>query len=160
MTYTQDGRKVLLKDDGTWEYVKEDKDGKEKFHFRKTRWGMNVETVKKNEKSKLLSDKNDQIVYETEVNGLDCYVVYEFLRDKLAESRYSFTKTSTNKNDYILRFHRVKEILIKKYGKPISDDVDWDNELYRDDKSEWGYDSKFFKKPLQEVENKENLDDF
>ncbi|MBA7542736.1 hypothetical protein ES705_35060 [subsurface metagenome] len=32
----------------------------------------------------------------------------------------------------------MKEILTKKYGKPWSDRTTWDNDLFKNDRSQWG----------------------
>jgi len=137
--YTQDGRQVLLKDDGTWEYVKKEKEDKKKFHFRKTRWGMSSESVKATEKSETYSDENNLIGYETRLNNLDCFIAYYFVKEQLASARYIFNEKHSNKNDYIHDFLAMKKLLIKKYGPVKEDIVHWDNELYKDDTSEYGF---------------------
>ena len=50
-----------------------------------------------------------------------------------------FTHSHSNENDYILDFNKLKEILTKKYGKPIEDERLWKNDLYRDDPQYWGF---------------------
>jgi len=136
---TEDGKKVLLKDDGTWEYVKEEPKKEDLYDFRKTNWGMTKAQVKKTEKSKLVNEDENLLVYQGTVSGLDCLIVYIFAEGKLVRAKYIFTKTHSNKNDYISDFNTLKEVLTKKYGKPVKDSHIWKNDLYRDDYQYWGF---------------------
>jgi len=57
------------------------------------------------------------------------------LEDKLYYSGYFFTGKRTNRNLYINDYKKLKETLIKKYGKPKTDIPGlWKNDLYKDDK--------------------------
>ena len=136
---TENGKKVLLKDDGTWEFLKEEPKREELCDFRKTNWGMNKEQVKKTEKGKIVEEDENILTYQGNVAGLDCFVVYIFAEGKLVRAKYVFTETHSNKNDYILDYNKLKEILIKKYGKPIEDSQLWRNDLYKDDYQNWGF---------------------
>ena len=72
--FTEDGRKVLLRDDGTWEYVKE------QYDFRKVRWGMTKAQVKEIENSKLVDEKDATLTYRTSVDNMACLAIYSFVR--------------------------------------------------------------------------------
>ena len=50
---TEDGKKILLKNDETWEYVKEEPKNEKLYDFRKTNWGMNKVQVKGTKRVKL-----------------------------------------------------------------------------------------------------------
>ena len=110
----------------------------EKYDFRKTNWGMSKEQVKAIEDKKPDFDEDTFVEYKVEISGNDFKCVYNFLQDKLYSSKYIFNGTHTNKNDYIYDYENLKEILIKKYGKPKADEVVWKNDLYKNDKQEWG----------------------
>ncbi|GAH71775.1 unnamed protein product, partial [marine sediment metagenome] len=45
----------------------------------------------------------------------------------------------SNDNLYIDDYEKLKETLTKKYGKPKFDKVTWDDDLYKDDRSHWGF---------------------
>ena len=147
IVYTESGRKVLLKDDGTWEYVKEDPNKPKKYHFRKTLWGMNRKSVMDSEKLKPIEIENqtdsgsdiERLLYEDSIIDIKCYIDYVFVNNKLALAGYIFTKKYSNENDYIKDFERVKGNLIKKYGKPKVDRVIWDDDLYKDNPSRYGF---------------------
>ncbi|GAI82346.1 unnamed protein product [marine sediment metagenome] len=66
------------------------------------------------------------------------FVVTVFLQDKLYNTGYVFTGEHSNKNDYIRDYKNLKGILTKKYGKPKSDRTTWDNDLFKNDRSQWG----------------------
>jgi len=36
-------------------------------------------------------------------------------------------------------YKNLKDILMEKYDKPIVDKIEWKNDLYKEDKSEWGF---------------------
>lgn len=44
----------------------------------------------------------------------------------------------TNKDLYIEDYEGLKEILTKKYGKPVLDKVTWKNDLFKSAKQDWG----------------------
>lgn len=137
---TEDGKKVLLKDDGTWEYVvKEEPIKKDKYNFRKTTWGMTKEQVKKTEKGKVEIEKDNSLIYSGKVGGLECGIGYVFAEGKLVRTRYLIIEKHTNKNDYITDYKSLKEILTKKYGKPIEDKQYWKKDLYKNDYQDWGF---------------------
>ena len=108
------------------------------YDFRKTNWGMSKEQVKATEDKKADYEDNDFLYYKVKINGDNYICGYNFLEDKLYSSSYRFTGKHVNKNLYIDDYKKLKEILIKKYGKPIGNRVRWENDLYKDDKNEWG----------------------
>lgn len=134
------GRKVLLKDDGTWEYVKEDPKLKEAYTFRETKWGMSRQDVKRIEKEKNPIDATDGISYESNVLGLDCFIHYYFTEDdKLALGGYSFRNRYTNTNKHIDDYKRIRKLLIQKYGDPKPGrEIIWKNDLYRNKPQDHG----------------------
>ncbi len=110
------------------------------YDFRKTNWGMGKEEVKATEDKKPDYEENNSLGYDVKIDGDDYYCGYNFLKNKLYNSGYASTETHTNKNLYIDDYKKLKDILIKKYGKPKSDlGTFWKNDLYKDDKSQWGF---------------------
>lgn len=135
----EDGRKVLLKDDGTWEYVKEEADAKKEFHFRKTRWGMTREEVEKAEGKKSDIEQGDLIAYNVRVMDMECLLIYTFAEDRLVRSRYSFSNPHANENLYLEDRLTALDKLKQKYGDPTEDNTYWSSNLYRDDPTRWGF---------------------
>jgi len=112
--------------------------GNEKYDFRKTNWGMSKEQVKVTEEKKPGFEDDTKVGYEVKIDIYDFLCFYTFLEDKLYKSGYAFSGEHTNKNHYITDYKNLKEILTKKYGKPKTDIVLWENDLFKNDKQEWG----------------------
>jgi len=136
---TDDGKNVILKKDGTWEYVKEEPKKTTSSDFRKVAWGMSKKQVKATESSKVERDDDDVVAYSGTVSGMEALIAYIFTDSKLVRAKYVFLPDHTNKNDYIVDYKNVKETLTDKYGVPKSDDSYWRNDLYKSDYSEWGF---------------------
>ena len=120
------------------ENKQETSSGSEKYDFRKINWGMKKEEVKATERGKIVFETEDEVDFMVPDFDNDFKCGYMFLEDKLYRSTYLFIGKFTNKNDYIYEFEKWKEALIKKYGKPTLDKVVWKNDLYKNDKQEWG----------------------
>jgi len=136
---TGNGKKVILKDDGTWKYVVEEEQKKEDLYdFRKTNWGMSKVQVKKMQKGKIVKEEENFLAYQGNVGGFDCFILYIFAEGNLVRAKYVFTETHSNKNDYISDYNSLKDILTKKYGKLYKDSHIWRNDLYKDDYQDWG----------------------
>jgi len=108
------------------------------YDFRKANWGMSKEEVKVTEDKKPDSEYDTSLVYYVKIGGDDYLCGYSFLQDKLYNTGYVFVGEHSNKNDYIRDYKNLKEILTKKYGKPKSDRTTWDNDLFKNDRSQWG----------------------
>jgi len=68
-----------------------------KYDFRKTNWGMSREQVKEIEKSRLVVEdfgKEESLIYEGEIDGLDGQIFYYFMRGKLIRARYVIRRPS------------------------------------------------------------------
>jgi hypothetical protein len=138
---TKDGKQILLKDNGTWEYLQSSSAELPRsttYNFRKTRWGMTRNEVKASESNKLEKESDDVLVFSGKVAGKDALIVYRFAGNKLALGRYVFMLEHTNKNDYIVDFKNVQQTLKEKYGAPLKDEVTWLNNLYRNDPQDYG----------------------
>lgn len=140
---TEEGKKVLLKADGTWEYVKEVEVNTEPkfgtFDFRKTSWGMTKDQVKASETEKLEKEDTDLLAYSGTVSSLNAFIIYVFVNDKLVRTRYLFVEEHTNENDYVSDYKSINSALTEKYGKPKSDKEYWSNNLYKTDYDRRGF---------------------
>lgn len=135
----EDGKKVLLKDDMTWEYVIAPASTFEiTAGFRKATWGMSMTQTSTLETAKILSQNKDMLFYSGAVNNLDCMILYIFDKGKLVGGKYIITKQHANRNDYISDYNNFKQLLTKKYGPPSSNKQYWRNDLYKNSTEEWG----------------------
>lgn len=140
---TQDGKEVILNDDGTWKYAETVKDSDEDFHFRKTRWGMSVEEVKASETAEFFENHSDNetLYYYDYITSSDIayFLRYYFIEDKLISARYTCSEIKTSRNLYISEYKKLKGLISKKYGEPIQDHMVWKDDLYKDDESDYGF---------------------
>ncbi len=106
--------------------------------FRKSDWGDSRSAVIQ-DAGKPFQSKEDVLMYEVSISGIDGYLLYNFVAEKLSSAGYLFTESHSNDNTYISDYSKIQELMIKKYGKPISDKSVWFNDLYRDDVSQYGF---------------------
>ena len=110
-----------------------------KYDFRETTWGMSKEQVKATEDGKPGIEDDAGLAYKATINGKEFACTYSFLEGKLYAGGYIFIGEHANENLYIDDYEELKETLTKKYGKPKMDFPGvWNNDLYKDDKSNWG----------------------
>lgn len=124
----------------------------QQYDFRKITWGMSKEQIKTIENKNIVYEGDNSLghslCYEVDISNKNYYCIYYFLEDKLYTAGYMSTEEYTNKNDYIRDYKEIKEILTKKYGEPDKkkllsshnrEEVYWENDLYKDDETEWGF---------------------
>jgi len=160
---TEDGKKVLLQENGTWRYIKDqqskgktkqDNDAKAKepqhslvdlikndneFDFRKVRWGMTKKEVMGSEGARLLKNEDTRIEYVISLFGYDCNVTYLFINGKLSTANLQIRQPHVDPSLYYDDYKKLKEYLAPLYGNSLSDKCDWKNEMYRGDESKWGF---------------------
>jgi hypothetical protein len=138
---TTTGKRVLLKDDGTWVRL-ETSTISSSTDFRNTKWGMSLQevmSVEKIAKSDIKFQSASQFAITATVASYPCFIYYIFAFDKLVRAVYVFNITHTNKTDFVnVDFPKVRDSLITKYGKPAEDEQYWKDDLYKDDPSDWG----------------------
>lgn len=105
--------------------------------YKGTKWGMSPEEVKT-----AIPDVEWQgrviLFYLDTLAQKDAAVIFIFTQDKLARVAIVFAEKYINRNNYILDYQELKEILSQKYGKPIEDKTYWKNNLYKDDPDDYG----------------------
>jgi len=138
---TDSGKRVVLNDNGTWKYVKPTKPKQTPFDFRKTKWGMTTEQVKKTEESPIVfegwSDVDDAIIlyFKEKVYRFESFITYIFKDGKLVQASYSFEPN--DKEDYISDYESIIEALIEKYSEPIDVVMEWSDSTYIEDEKKW-----------------------
>ncbi len=109
-----------------------------KYDFRKAVWGISRKEVKQSESFTIYGETKNEIFYDGNILNFDAYIIYFFIDDKLVSTNYVYKIKHINKNDYIRDYEIIKKTLITKYGQPMGERVDWKNDLFRDDPSQWG----------------------
>lgn len=105
--------------------------------FRDTRWGESKGKVIAAEGQPVVNE-GASVAFKGEVAGKEVLISYHFVEDQLVSGRYILVEEYTFKNQYIDVFDEFKDLLAKKYGKPVLDVIHWENELFRDEPGEWG----------------------
>ena len=106
--------------------------------FRKINWGMTKDQVKKIETAKFEQEDKGNLFYSTEVAGFKTALIYIFTGNKLTRAGYIFTQEHSNYNLFIDDFKKIDTLLIKKYGTPAQQELNWKNDLYKDSPQDWG----------------------
>jgi hypothetical protein len=139
---TDTGKRVVLHEDGTWEYTKlPEKPAVFEHDFRRATWGMNMERVKKTEESPVVfegwSETDDATIlyYKEMVFDLPTFITYLFRGGKLVQARYSFNPE--DQGNYISDYESIIEGLIDKYGEPFEVTMQWSDSTYADDEEQW-----------------------
>lgn len=91
-----------------------------KFDFRKTKWGMTLEEVKKSEEISIHDSSDKKLLYHTVLNQKDAEIEYIFSNGKLTQATYTINEgyydPAKNYDDFVM----FEEVLKKKYGEPKS----------------------------------------
>lgn len=110
-------------------------------HFRRARWGMSKQQILRQEGYPDRQENTnglDIIQYLQEVLNMDCLIGYVFAENKLVKATYSFSAEHGDNNQYIQDYSKIRDILVEKYGKPLTDSALWQNSRYKDQPSNWG----------------------
>ena len=107
--------------------------------FRKASWGDSKATVEASESVDEWEEYSDGIyevmVFETLIVGINAYVGFMFVDNKLVRTAYIFNENHMlNNNLYIDEFNRVDELLQSKYGKGDKEEI-WKNDVFKNDAS-------------------------
>ena len=135
---TDEGKEVLLRDDGSWAYRDDDTDAPAPADFRKTTWGMARGQVREVETAEIVKETEDGLIYRGQVARHPCLIVYFFAQGKLVRAKYNLIAEHASPQDYVTDFEQLHAMLSKKYGTPVKDQYHWIDDRYRDDHESWG----------------------
>jgi hypothetical protein len=106
--------------------------------FRDYKWGETKEKIKASEELKLLEESDEMLVYSGSIASKACFIGFILDDDILTRGAYFLNETYVNENKYVDDFYYIKELLTKKYGEPELEGENWSNELFKNDKKDWG----------------------
>ena len=164
---TQDGRQVILRSDGTWSYLQQSEQNKQNVAvekggapksqtrpgaslielvgtdtsnvFRSVRWNMSPDEIRKAEDATFKASKGDTLEYSVDFFGYTTQLLYIFSGNKLVMIRCVISQPESNPTTYYRDYEEFKKNLIPLYGRPAAEHYDWKNDMYRNDKSRWGF---------------------
>lgn len=116
------------------------------FTFRGYAWGTSLDEIKQKEVTSDMVENvdyglldNKLFILNREVSSYDASIVFEFdSNNKLISGGYALTEEHADDGGYYDDFIDLTKLYTKKYGEPQKNDV-WKNDLYKDDKSKWGF---------------------
>ncbi|MBN1757338.1 MAG: DUF3157 family protein [Chitinispirillaceae bacterium] len=157
---TADGRTVLLKDDGTWQYVAHQEKNSvvengennttegslfeviknsAEFDFRSVRWGMDKKEVLAAEDAKLVKNEPEALRYEMTLFGYRCVVLYNFSGNRLTDAVLHIRQEHIDPELFYQDYENLKKHLEPIFGSSLSDKYEWKNDMYRSQRGKWGF---------------------
>jgi len=106
--------------------------------FRNASWGMTPDQVKEVEEAELTKELPERLIFATEIAGLEMNISYIFKDEKLSSARYELTGKYRNAKDYNIAYNDMQKQLQKKYGDPITENLQCKDNFYTDYPHRWG----------------------
>jgi hypothetical protein len=78
------------------------------------------------------------IGYRQTIMERECLVGFYFEEGRLVGAKYSFVEQRDNKNQNIVDYKKIKELMIQRFGRPEVDNIAWKDASHKDDIEEWG----------------------
>lgn len=111
----------------------------ENYTFRHTRWGMTAEEVIASESRLDPVEKSENMIkYKTQVLGRNVELIYSFVQDQLTGASYQIIENYLNSQHFITSYQKFKAALTQKYGPAQADEINWQNDAFRNDRSKNG----------------------
>jgi len=110
-------------------------------NFDEMHWGLTKKQVVEAEgkpTSQTKARDDEVLVYGQKVINFDCDIEYCFAANKLHQTRFRFAGDSGEGSASLEDYQRVKDALIRKFGKPVEENVDWRDAARQKDFSSWG----------------------
>lgn len=92
--------------------------------FRSAEWGMTKKQVIATEKkldirpSPTSPPSYETLSAKTQINHINCFVFYTFLKDKLLAAGYLFSRETLNNDVFVSDYKKIDTLLFDKYGHP------------------------------------------
>lgn len=107
-------------------------------YFDEMHWGLTKKQVVEAEgkpTSQMKARGDDVLVYGQKVINFDCDIEYCFSANKLYQTRFRFAE---NGSASLADYRKVKDVLIRKFGKPVEESTDWRDSARKEDFSSLG----------------------
>lgn len=107
--------------------------------FRSCKWGDSKAQILASENTNP-SEITDSGVHYSNKSLLSrpCDYSYSFKDGKLYAGIYIINSVYINSNNYISEYEKLKESIITKYGKPYTDELEWNNDRYKNNPDHYG----------------------
>jgi hypothetical protein len=109
-------------------------------NFDEMSWGITKKQVVESEGKPTWQTKargGDVLLYAQKVINYDCDVEYCFAANRLQQTKFNFTGESRDQDACLDDYRKVKDALIRKFGKPLEESMDWRDSSLREDFASW-----------------------
>jgi hypothetical protein len=100
---------------------------------------MSRKEVLASEDAKLITNSSDTLMYEVSFLKYQCSVLYSFHENVLVRAMFLIRQPHVDPALYFKDYIDLKQYLTPLFGMAASDKCDWKNEMYRRDRSKWGF---------------------
>jgi hypothetical protein len=107
--------------------------------FRLTHWGETLAQVKAVEKSQLEYERKDSLVYKALLFELNCRIIYVFTAGALTSGSFVIEQPHVDPARFLVDYENLKQFLQPTYGKFISEENMWKNEMYKNQPESFGF---------------------
>lgn len=109
-------------------------------NFDEMEWGISKKEVVEAEGKPTAQTKTqggDILVYGQKVINFDCDIEYRFAANQLRQTRFNFTGESRDQSACLEDYRKVKDALIRRFGRPVEENMDWRDSSLKEDFSSW-----------------------
>jgi hypothetical protein len=110
-------------------------------NFDEMHWGLTKKQVVAAEGKPTSPTKardSEVLVYGQKVINYECNIEYCFTANRLHQTRFRFAGDSEVGSASLEEYRKVKDALIRKFGKPVEENVAWRDSARKKDFSSWG----------------------
>lgn len=94
----------------------------EEFDFRRTKWGMTKDEVKKSEPRQPGNETEDSLSYISSYRDQLTYITYQFKDGKLYRAGVLYPEKLSSESLYLENYENLKKEATKAHGKPALDE--------------------------------------
>lgn len=106
--------------------------------YQQTRWGMSKADVAKLHPEAASTSPAELLEKRLTIAEKEASLRFNFVNDKLAVVVVHFTEVYTNHNHHLDVYEEMKSLLAEKYGKPLSDETVWLQDLLKNEPKKHG----------------------
>lgn len=102
-------------------------------------WGIGIQDVEQFESARLLKKEEGMLFYSTKLYERQSTIGYQFIDNALSRIRIDIHERTANSQEWITSLMDIEKDLTEKWGKPVSEEFIWHDELEKDFPNNWGF---------------------
>lgn len=141
---TENGRTVVLCNDGTWRWDDSDSTTKptavseqteqstslrvaqsgpssetSSFSFRRIQWGYSEREIRDSETTEPIHELSNAVAYSGSIAELSCQIIYIFARQVCVRAKYAIVEEHANENLYLNDYENLRDLLPRNMDAPL-----------------------------------------